>query len=368
MYKRYLSWWLFALIWITTSHATIIAQALSPIRLVTSEAHPFFGSLKLDTTIVKLKGGPFQVFSQSPKAETLAMLGELKQDVNQCYFSPRFPFRQGQAYWVKWQNKSGKEQITTVQIPIQQQAAPPSLIAIYPTTDHWPANQLKFYLQFDQPMREGVALQYIQLLDNNGQEVKAPFLDIGQELWDKEQKQLTVWFDPGRIKTGLIPNEKYGPPLLEQRRYQLNIKQGFPAKNGQTLQNLAVKHFHTTSKDQQRPSPGHWKLTLPKRGTRDTLMVEFPESLDYGLLRNAIWVEEPSGQIMTGSLEIGPMEKSWHWAPAKPWDAGLYTLRIDEDLEDLAGNNLQRLFDTFISSASKGEEEPVRSIEFRIDN
>jgi len=367
MYKCYQSWWLSVFVGITISCFKLPAQSSSSIRLVKAVEQPFFGSLELDTNKVQIKEAPFQVFSQYPKAETLAMLGQLKTEADRHYFTPRFPFRQGKTYWIKWQNKSGKEQISTVEIPIQQQVHAPTLTAIYPSADRWPANQLKFYLQFDQPMREGVALQYIQLLNHNGQEIKAPFLDMGQELWDKDQKQLTVWFDPGRIKTGLIPNEKHGPPLLEERRYQLNIKQGFPAKNGQTLQATVVKYFNTASKDQQRPNPSHWKMTLPKKNTRDTLILEFPESLDYGLLRSAIWVEEPSGEIMAGSLKIGPREKSWYWVPTKTWKAGLYTLKIDEDLEDLAGNNLQRLFDTFISKASK-EEEPISSIEFRIDN
>ena len=92
----------------------------------------------------------------------------------------------------------------------------------------------------------------------------------------------------------------------------------------------------------------------------------FPKPLDYGLLKSAIWVEDIAGQAIPGRAEIGPFEKSWQWIPAEPWSNGRYQLKIDKDIEDLAGNNLQRLFDTFILNTETEEEEPVTYLRFHL--
>ncbi len=366
MMKDLISWWLFSFIWITTSFYDLNAQSLPPVELVTEEHHPYFGSLRLHPSWTDLDIDSIVVFAQYPEKSTLPMLGQWKKETDQYYFLPRFPFRQGKIYWVKWRHPNGEQRLSSCEIPIRSQLPSPSILGIYPSADRWPANQLKFYLQFDQPMREGVAMQYIQLIDEHGEVVERPFLEMGQELWDKDHRRLTVWFDPGRIKTGLIPNEKYGPPLQADRIYQLNIKAGFPAKNGQLLSEPTVKTFHTSSKDQERPDPRQWELHLPDVGTHQAVNIEFPEPLDFGLLKVGLWVEDASGQVVGGEGKVGPGERSWHWIPNFAWTAGYYYLRIDEDLEDLAGNNLQRLFDTFIQENKGNVQQLPTSLKFEV--
>ena len=366
MSQNLTSWWLFSLIWITTSFYYLNAQSPAPLGLVTEQEHPFFGGLQVYPSSAKTDEDSFQVFAQNPGTATLPMLGRWEKRGEDCFFLPRFPFRQGKTYWIKWQNKDGEEKLSTIEIPIVEITPAPSLLAIYPSTDRWPANQLKFYLQFDQPMQEGVALQHIQLLDENGQEIERPFLKIGQELWDEDHRQLTVWFDPGRIKTGLIPNEKYGPPLLANRIYQLKIKADFPAKTGQGLSQPLLKTFYTIPKDQERPDPRQWVLHIPTAGTHEAFKVQFPEPLDFGPLQSGLWIEDALGQVVDGVHELGYEERSWHWSPAVPWKAGSYYLKVDKDMEDLAGNNLQRLFDTYTKESGGTLEEPLTSLSFRV--
>lgn len=359
-------WWLCSLIWITTSFYYLNAQSLVPFGLVTKEEHPFFGSLQFFPFSQKTDLDSFAVFAENPGTATLPMLGRWEKKGEDYFFLPRFPFRQGKTYWVRWQNQDKEVKLSTIEIPIRRKTQAPSLLAIYPSTDRWPANQLKFYVQFDQPMQEGVALEYIQLLDENGGEIEHPFLEIGQELWDEDHRQLTVWFDPGRIKTGLIPNEKYGPPLLADRVYQLKIRAGFPAKTGQVLSQPRLKTFHTIPKDQDRPNPDQWTLHLPAEGTREAFKVQFPSPLDFGPLQSGLWIEDAAGQILAGVSVIGPEECSWLWIPTAPWKIGSYHFRVDNDLEDLAGNNLQRLFDTYLEDSQDKIQQLPTSITFQV--
>ncbi len=366
MIKHNISWWLFTLVGITTSCFALKAQFELPAVLVAEEAHPFFGSLSLDTTRMSPPMESFNVFTQYPGKGTLPMLGKWVNKVQRYYFVPRFPFRQGETYWMKWKGENGKVNISSFDVPIRKEEQAPSIVGIYPSADHWPANQLKIYVQFDQPMREGLALRYIQILNEQGEVVERPFLDMGQELWDKDHRRLTLWFDPGRIKTGLIPNEKYGPPLLPNRVYQLSVLPGYLARNGIGMEEQYRKTFHTRSKDQDRPDPRQWELHLPLANTRQALQLQFSASLDFGLLKTGIWIENALGQPIEGEVEIGAEERSWSWVPTSPWKKGHYHLRIDEDLEDLAGNNLQRLFDTPIKDSADHTEPLPTSIQFEI--
>ena len=47
-------------------------------------------------------------------------------------------------------------------------------VAVYPTAETLPANHLKFYLVFPEPMREGIFLNHCRLLDARGREVLEP--------------------------------------------------------------------------------------------------------------------------------------------------------------------------------------------------
>lgn len=342
----------------------MLGQSHTSIRFITEEEHPYFGSLSIQHSLDNKDS--IAVFTQRPVAATLPLLGKWEKVGDTQYFRARFSFQQGKKYWVKWLDSNRQESIHTFVVPIRQALKSPSLSAIYPSADRWPANQLKFYLQFDQPMREEVALQYIQLLDEQGVVVERPFLEMGQELWDHDHRQLTVWFDPGRIKTGLIPNQRYGPPLHPDRTYQLKIRSGFPAKNGKVLEEAVVKTFQTIDKDNTRPNPGQWKLELPMVGTHQAIKLVFPESLDFGMLRTGLWIENEAGEIIGGRPEIGLEERSWRWIPTSTWEAGFYHLRIDDDLEDLAGNNLQRLFDTFIKEKKDSVGELPTSLRFQV--
>ena len=72
-------------------------------------------------------------------------------------------------------------------------------------------------------MQRGEAWRRVHLYDAAGKLVELPFLELQQELWDPDYKRLTVLFDPGRIKRGLLPLQESGPAIEEGKEYTLVI-------------------------------------------------------------------------------------------------------------------------------------------------
>ncbi|MGI9552880.1 MAG: Ig-like domain-containing protein, partial [Aurantibacter sp.] len=76
----------------------------------------------------------------------------------------------------------------------------------------------------------------------------------------------------------------------------------------------------------------------------------FGEPMDFATCRSAISVWTPKGETVAGITEIVENEKVWKFLPEKPWISGTYRVRIYSKLEDLAGNNLNRVFDRDLAS------------------
>ena len=70
---------------------------------------------------------------------------------------------------------------------------------------------LRFYLEFDRPMPRGDVYKYVRLLNEKGDKVPLPFLEIDDELWNADQTRLTLLIDPGRIKKEVKPRIDLGP-------------------------------------------------------------------------------------------------------------------------------------------------------------
>ncbi|MDX1940702.1 MAG: Ig-like domain-containing protein [Saprospiraceae bacterium] len=330
------------------------AQPSANVLLVTDETSPHFGSLlfqNLEAFLLETlyKQGYssqhfFKIYSEKPNEHALPMLGKLSIDKDLLYFTPRFPFVEGKTYWVDINIKE-THQVNEINIPIRTEQTPPKVTAIYPSSKQWPANQLKFYICFDRPMRFGEAYQHIQLLDENGQELQAPFLELEQELWNKDQTRLTVWFDPGRIKTMLIPNQEKGTPLDAGKKYELIIQDKWLAINGLSLQKDYHKNFEVVAADHIKPQPDTWQIVSPKSKSKTPLILRFQESMDFAMLHSGINVLDNAGNIIYGKVHISDQESVWQLMPDTPWQSGEYTIRVSADIEDLAGNNLSRAFD-----------------------
>lgn len=259
-------------------------------------------------------------------------------------YKPRFPLKQGKSYTLVIRG-FGTDVKRTIKIPAND--TPISRIqAIHPSAPTLPENNLKFYLQFTAPMQKGNVYQYVQLREvGKPQPIELPFLELEQELWSRDSLRLTLLLDPGRIKRGLKPRVEVGPIFQSGRRYELVISGRWPDHLGRPLGNDVLKRFHVGGYDESRPDPQQWQIKRPLRGTQDPLTIEFREPLDHSMLARVVRIADSTGTGVEGKVTIQNAERRWMFKPSASWRAGKYTIVVDDTLEDLAGNSIEKLFD-----------------------
>jgi len=126
------------------------------------------------------------------------------------------------------------------------------------------------------------------------------------------------------------------------------------------------KEFRVGPADRVPPDTAKWRISPPHPGTTDSLVLNFPEPMDYALLQHLLDVTGPGGKI-AGSVEVLREETEWRFTPHQPWLAGEYQIIIQTALEDLAGNHVGRAFDvdTFDRITKTVTRETV-SLPFRV--
>jgi hypothetical protein len=285
------------------------------------------------------------------------VLGSISSEGSFITFKPAVPFGPGNSYNIR----EGDSNVGLFKIlPGPSGASPPELLAIYPARDTVPENLLKCYLQFSRPMQAvGRALDYIRVTRaTDGLEVSV-FLDMPAELWNEDHSQLTLWLDPGRIKKGLIPNETLGKPLQEGNTYLISVSQAWRAADGTQLKKEYVKKYIIGPPDEAKPNPERWQLVLPKAGTADSLVIHFEKAVDAFIAREAMGVYHDDNGYVSGEWEANRASEALFFTPANGWAPGSYTLVVDARLEDLAGNNIRRLFDTDLANQAPADESLV---------
>lgn len=269
------------------------------------------------------------------------MLGVYSITDDQILFKPLIPLTPGLSYGIFSKNN----QIGKIKVPAPNPASVPRLVATYPTQDTVPENMLKLYFQFAAPMREGEALKHILLLNNHNDSVPDVFLNLQPELWNKERTVLTVWLDPGRIKRDLIPNREKGNPLHKGQQYTLSISKDWKDTKGLSLPQSYTRKLIVGERDNASPMPEKWILQLPAEGTSEPLRVSFGEALDYFLIKETIGIVDEKGNSVPGKIKIINKEKGFEFFHNIHWQRQSYFIQAASQLEDLAGNNLNRVFD-----------------------
>jgi hypothetical protein len=307
----------------------------------------------------------FSVYAgYSPDAP--AMLGTYAVEDGALIFRPRFPVSPGVRTKAVLR-VAGSEPVERVfQSHVSETKPIIAVQQVYPSGDTVPANLLRFYIQFSAPMERGRVWQYIQLLDRNDKPLDLPFLELDQELWDREGRRLTVLFDPGRIERGVLPRDEVGSALVEGSAYTLVIHSECRDANGVPLQRTFKKLFRVLPEVRQGIDLKTWRIQAPRVSSKDALIVDFPAPLDYALLHRLL---EVRGRIerVNGGITVHREETQWRFVPYAAWTAGDYSLQIATTLEDVAGNRVGRPFDvdTFDAITSKITRR-TESIPFRI--
>jgi hypothetical protein len=289
-------------------------------------------------------GATLEVFVEGP-AGTPALLGTLRREGEALLFIPRFELQPGLRYRAVYTEPGGPSATSFLEVAKAPPAPLTEVLRIDPSPETLPENLLKFYLHFSAPMTRGEAYRRVHLLDERGEAVDMPFLEIEQELWDRDLRRLTLLFDPGRVKRELLPNQEVGSPLREGSRYTLAVDRGWPDARGNPLAREARKPFRVGPPDHTPPRTSDWRLDLPRPGSLEPLVATFPEPLDRALLESVVEVRDSGGTPVAGTALVESGDTRWRFTPRDPWRAGAYVLRAAMILEDLAGNSLGRRFE-----------------------
>lgn len=279
------------------------------------------------------------------------MLGEYRVIKDIVRFEPRFPLQRGVTYRavVRVRGLSDDAQgallSSTFSLPLEKREPSTRVAVVYPTADVLPENLLKFYVHFSAPMSRGHIYEHIQLLDDAGNAVELPFLEIDEELWNPAMTQLTLFIDPGRIKRGVKPLEDIGPSLEAGKSFTFVIDSSWRDAEGSPLVAKFEKTFRVTVPDRTPPDPARWKLNAPQAGGRTPLLVEFPEPMDFALAQRLMTVTDAAGHRIEGEVALAEQERQWRFQPGANWQAGKYLLVVQTTIEDLAGNNIGKPFE-----------------------
>lgn len=210
----------------------------------------------------------------------------------------------------------------------------PRVVWVRPSAGDVPANLLRISIEFTKPPR-GAVLPRLALMDAGGGRVREPFLQ--QELWSPSGKILTVMMHPGRVKTGLIAREEWGPILIVGDVVTL------------TLDGSPIKQWRVGPTDSDGPSVSAWKLSPVRAGSKQPLVVTLDAAID-GRDVHHLAIADDHHRPVEGRAELTNGECTWKFTPKGPWHAGEYKLVARSTLEDPAGNRLGGHFETPIDS------------------
>ena len=151
--------------------------------------------------------------------------------------------------------------------------------AVHPSADVVPANLLRVYIEFSAPMGNGAGLDFVKLVELSGpgdvvdgvgnvrgaERVEpGAFLPVEANFWSPDHTRYTLFFDPGRVKEGILPNRQSGRPLRAGRRYALDIASAWADANGLPLK-AAYRHVFRVGPAVDEPiNVSDWTMAVPQ--------------------------------------------------------------------------------------------------------
>ena len=291
-------------------------------------------------------------------------------------FAPRYPFDPGRRYRVVFDptrlpsdgDASDSWRTLTLSTTVREpsgtrSSATTRVVRVYPSADVIPENQLRFYIEFSAPMGFAGGVDHVRLIDEDDAIVEDAFLPLDVAMWNRDRTRYTLLFDPGRVKRGILPNERMGRPLIEGRGYRLVVDDAWLDDNGQSLVESYSHPFRVGPSIERAIDPTVWEIEVPPAGTREALTVSFERPLDYALLQRALLVSTASGPL-GGNIEIGAAETIWRFTPDDPWELDEHYLTALSIHEDPTGNRVGRSFEVGISDAVTCADDTPTTLSF----
>lgn len=294
-------------------------------------------------------GGQIQVFKGSYLSENQiqdkkAVLGTVTCNTNFLIFTPLIPFQTNTPYTAVF-----KDIFFEFSIRLAPNYKHLKVEEIYPNTTKLPANFLKWYIAFSKPINSTNIYNYISLVHTKtNTKVDRALLPLETPLLSDDGKLLTLWIEPGRQKRDLGPNIRMGEVLKKGESYILIIDKNLKDIDGIPM-NVDFKHtFSVESSDRVRPDISKWRFMLPKANTKQPLIIDLNDVLDFGSLHDNLVVIDKNGQVVDGDFIIETNKSRVVFYVVKNWLKGGYVIRCKRVIEDISGNNLERLFDRAI--------------------
>jgi len=279
------------------------------------------------------------------------MLGTHTIEARALRFTPAFPFDPGRPYSVRFDPsrvpgapKSAPPLLATIARPAGDPTPSTVVTRVYPSGDVVPENLLRMYVEFSAPMGRRSGIEHVTLLNGSGREIPGAILPLDYEFWSPDHRRFTLFFDPGRVKDGILPNREMGRPLTGGGAMTLVISREWRDEHGRPLKDDYRRTFRVSAADTRPLDTASWKIQAPSAGGRNAVVVAFPEPLDHGLLMRALGVTRDRAPL-DGEIAVDAQETRWAFTPRDPWRAGTYELLALDILEDLAGNQIGRAFE-----------------------
>jgi hypothetical protein len=272
-----------------------------------------------------------------------SMLGTHSVGEGELRFVPRFPWEPGVEYRaiLTLGGDSGEIRFLIPEHPLEPTA---TVRRVYPTPDTIPANTLRFYVYFSEPMRGGDLYRNVRLLDATGAVVEQAFVETVPELWDPEMHRATLIVHPGRVKQGLEMGDRMGPVFRVGESYRLVVEPEIRTARGLPLAEGFTRRYTVGEEDRTSPDPEAWTVVPPPAGTRDPLRLDLDEPLDHAIVPRMLQVTTRTEPV-TGTWAVLGADDEVYFVPVDPWEPGEYGVTVAPDLEDLAGNRVDMLFD-----------------------
>jgi hypothetical protein len=311
------------------------------------------------------------VQAANPEASPPAVAGRYSVTDRGVRFTPAFPFQPGRRYDVRVDlGRFRRDEPHTLTATIGLPAGPTPtaaarVVGVSPAGPTVPENLLRVYVWFSAPMSSESGLPHVTLTDERGGVVADAFLPVDGGFWNHDFTRYTLFFDPGRVKRGILPNEKMGRPLIAGHRYRLAIATSWRDANGAPLVEPFEHRFAVSSAVTAPLDLDTWEITAPAAGTRQPIVVKAPTALDHALALRAIGITSGAGEPIDGDVSLDVTDTRWQLVPREPWKAGGYSVVALDTLEDPSGNRIGRAFEVPID-ARPSTAPPSLTRPFRI--
>ena len=288
-------------------------------------------------------------------ASARGMLISLSQNGEDLIVKPRFALKAGAGYELTVVGETLR-----VVLPAPE-ATTPRMVSFAPSQAVIPANTLRLYLHFSEPMARGQLHEMVSLVTADGAPVASPFLSLETELWDPSQTRATLLLDPGRIKQGVGPNVSGGAPLQEGQSYRLTVSPQMRSAESVPLGQMTSIALRVGPPERRAITPETWEILKPSAGSHTPLSIAFDRIMDSGAALRLITLQAPDGQRVQG--QITSDGGGWSFTPEHPWHAGSYNIVVDPELEDVAGNTIGAPFDAAPGTIGTETEPVILTIE-----